>query len=285
MPEVGTLHMTRELYCQTQFPVLQNRVYPSAQEARSCPKGDIVIVQDLDTGLIYNAAFRPELMVYDADYNNEQSISGVFQAHLYEVANRIEARMGKVGLVEVGCGKGYFLELLLELGFDVTGFDPTYEGGNPRVVKQYFEPGIIASPARGLIMRHVLEHIPSPVDFLFRLSQANDQKGLVYIEVPCFDWIMLHRTWFDIFYEHVNYFRLSDFYRMFGSVIEIGHCFGGQYIYVIADLATLRVPQDDNPRSLIFPSDFLASLSVGQDRTGQDRTGRMSACGVVLQKV
>lgn len=253
--------MSRVLYRQIQFPVLQNRVYPSAEEARNCPKGDIEIVQDLSTGLIYNAAFRPELMVYGADYNNEQSISGVFQAYLYEVANRIEARMGKTGLVEVGCGKGFFLEMLLKRGCDVKGFDSTYDGDNHLVVKRHFGPGIIVSPARGLILRHVLEHIPSPVDFLFRLRQANGEHGLIYIEVPCLDWIMSRRIWFDIFYEHVNYFRLSDFYRMFGRVIEAGRCFGDQYLYAIADLATLRVPHDDNPNALEFPSDFLSGLS------------------------
>ena len=264
MAEVSYLPMSRVLYRQAQFPVLENRIYPSAKEARNCTKGDIEIVQDMGTGLIHNAAFRPELMVYDADYNNEQSVSGVFQAHLHEMARRIEARIGKSGLVEVGCGKGFFLELLLKQGFDITGFDSTYDGNNPRVVKRYFEPDIIASPARGLILRHVLEHIPGPIDFLFRLRQANGGAGLIYIEVPCFDWIVRRRTWFDIFYEHVNYFRLSDFYRMFGRVLEAGRCFGDQYLYAIADLATLRVPRDDNPSAFEFPDDFLSGLSDGR---------------------
>ena len=41
----------------------------------------------------------------------------------------------------------------------------------------------------------------------------------------------------------MNYFRLSDFTRMFGNVIESGRLFGGQYLYVLADLATLRDPE------------------------------------------
>jgi hypothetical protein len=259
------------LYRQRQFPVLQNRVYSSIEEARACPKGDIEIVQDLNTGLIYNAAFCLDLMVYDADYNNEQSASSVFQTHLDEVAHRIEAQMGKTGLVEVGCGKGFFLELLLKRGVDVRGFDSTYDGDNPRVIKRYFEPGIIASPARGLILRHVLEHIPNPIDFLSRLRQANGDHGLIYIEVPCFDWIVRRRTWFDIFYEHVNYFRLNDFHQMFGRVVESGRCFGDQYLYVIADLATLRVPRVNKPESIDFPADFLAGLSIGkQNRIEQN---------------
>jgi hypothetical protein len=44
------------------------------------------------------------------------------------------------------------------------------------------------------------------------------------------------QSWFDLFYEHVNYFRLDDLRRMFGTVHEAGHLFGGQYLYIVADL-------------------------------------------------
>lgn len=94
----------------------------------------------------------------------------------------------------------------LARGIDVTGFDSTYDGVNPRVVKKYFEPCIIATPAKELILRHVLEHIQNPYDFLCQLRDVNAGGGLIYIEVPCFDWILQKYAWFDIFYEHVNNF-------------------------------------------------------------------------------
>jgi hypothetical protein len=58
----------KSVYRQNQLPVLQNRVYSSAEEARNCVLGDIDIVQDLDSDLIFNAAFKSDLMVYDANY-------------------------------------------------------------------------------------------------------------------------------------------------------------------------------------------------------------------------
>lgn len=252
--------MKKTLYSQKQFPVLQNRVYPTKQQAKQCTTADIEIVEDQNTGLIYNAIFQPGLVVYDQHYNNEQSLSPRFQAHLNDVAQLIETHIGKQDLVEVGCGKGYFLETLLNRGCDLVGFDPTYEGNNPNVIKQYFAPGVIKQPAKGLILRHVLEHIPDPVNFLFQLKQANGDQGLVYIEVPCFDWICNKRAWFDIFYEHVNYFRQKDFYNMFDHVIDSGHLFGGQYLYVIADLASLKLPSFDPATSIHFPADFTSNL-------------------------
>jgi hypothetical protein len=264
--------MTRVLYKESNFPILQNRVYGTYEEAIHCPQGDIQIIEDDQSGLIYNAAFRPELMLYDSNYNNEQANSVFFQQHLTAVKEIIRRELGQQELVEVGCGKGFFFEMLLADSFDVTGFDPTYEGSNPRIVKEYFKPGVMKS-SRGLILRHVLEHVPDPYRFLCDLRDANGGAGLIYIEVPCFDWICKKRTWFDIFYEHVNYFRMLDFFKMFGSVYASGKLFGDQYLYVVADLATLVAPKYTKKDAIHFPEDFLASLnSEEQNRTEQNRT-------------
>lgn len=248
------------LYEQPAFPIFQNRMYDSADEARACPRGDIRLVQDDISGLVYNAAFEPDLMVYDAAYQNEQAHSPLFQSHLHQVATIVERNLGVDGLVEVGCGKAYFLELLQSRGCNITGFDPTYEGDNPAVQRHYFGHGVAVS-ARGLVLRHVLEHVQNPVDFLAGLRDANG-GGLIYIEVPCLDWILRVKAWFDIFYEHVNYFRLGDFARMFGRVVDGGHLFGGQYLYVVADLATLRQPRMTAAERVEFPDDFLAAANL-----------------------
>ena len=253
-------NQTKLLYQQEQFPIFQNRMYDTETEAKACPKGDVKLVEDLSTGLVYNAAFRPEQMSYDANYQNEQALSPLFQEHLDAVSSIIDRCIGRNSIVEVGCGKGYFLEMLLEKGFDITGFDPTYEGHNAKVMKRYFEPGV-GITANGLVLRHVLEHIQDPYSFLQQLKAANGGTGKIYIEVPCFDWISEHRAWFDIFYEHVNYFRISDFYRMFGTVVESGRLFGNQYLYVVAELASLREPKMDPNDGVIFPDDFTHNIN------------------------
>lgn len=236
-------------------------MYESSEQARECIKGDIRLIEDAATGLVYNAAFRPELMVYDDKYQNEQGVSSVFRHHLASVADLVIKHMGSERLVEVGCGKGYFLELLLHRGVDITGFDPTYEGINPRVRREYFDAGSLGQ-AEGLVLRHVLEHVADPVAFLQKLRDDNGGSGKVYIEVPCFDWICQRRAWFDIFYEHVNYFRLSDFHRMFTRVLDSGRLFGGQYLYVVAELSSLRMPEFDPADAVVFPSDFQEQIQT-----------------------
>ena len=263
----------RELYRAEQLPVFQNRMFATAEEARTCTKGDICLVQDMRTGLIFNQAFEPELMQYDEHYQNEQAVSSIFRAHLQNVAQIIERHFAAHSLIEVGCGKGYFLEHLQAQGFDISGLDPTYEGDNPNIIRQYFTPEL-GLHADGLILRHVLEHVQDPLAFIEHLRQSNGGSGKIYIEVPCFDWICEQRAWFDIFYEHVNYFRLSDFQRIFGHVYESGHTFSGQYLYVVADLASLRHPNFDPDDAFDFPADFLASVDHYRQKLSTQRSAQ-----------
>jgi SAM-dependent methyltransferase len=249
----------RELFRAEGLPVLQNRVFATAAEARSSPTGDVVLVQAMDTGLIFNSAFDPDRLEYDRNYQNEQACSGVFKNHLDAVTAVIQRHFHGRTLIEVGCGKGYFLDHLQAKGYDITGIDPAYEGSNPSVVKARFEPGLGLS-ADAVVLRHVLEHVPDPLSFLSSIADANGGRGHIYIEVPCFDWICRRRAWFDIFYEHVNYFRLTDFQRMFGTIVESGHLFGGQYLYLVAELSSLRSPRFDQSCAIDFPGDFLHGI-------------------------
>lgn len=273
---------TKLLYEQMQLPIFQNRMYNTEAEAKSCPKGDMKLVEDQRTGLVYNIAFQPDLMEYDSNYQNEQALSPLFQEHLESVLCILERCMGRESIVEVGCGKGFFLEMLIGKGFDVTGFDPTYEGNNPKVMKHYFQSGV-GIKADGLVLRHVLEHIQNPLDFLFQLTEANSGSGKIYIEVPCFDWICEHRAWFDIFYEHVNYFRIADFYRMFGTIVESGYLFGGQYLYVVAELATLKMPKINSGDRISFPGDFTQLIvERSQSSSGQVAIWGGASKGVIF---
>ena len=268
----------RELFRAESLPVFQNRMFPSAAEACQCAKGDMVLVRNMDTGLVFNQAFRPELMQYDADYQNEQAVSSVFRAHLDEVTKIIGRHFQGQTLIEVGCGKGYFLEHLNAQGFPITGLDPTYEGKSLNIIKAYFTPEI-GLCAEGIVLRHVLEHIQNPVDFLRDIRDANGGKGRIYIEVPCFDWICDHRAWFDVFYEHVNYFRLADFHRIFAGVQEAGNIFGGQYLYVVADLATIRQPKLNADDGFVFPPDFLKTVTDYARMINSSTKGRCAVWG------
>jgi hypothetical protein len=269
-----TFGRIRPLFRQQGVPVFQNKVYATREEARECPIGDVDLVQDPATGVVTNAAFQPERMVYDENYQNEQSLSPRFQRHLDRIADLVEAKLGRSDLIELGCGKGYFFEMLRARGCDVRGFDPAYEGDNPLIRKEFYSEAVHA-PFSGVILRHVLEHIQDPLRFLADLAVLNEGRGRVYIEVPCFDWILEYGAWFDIFYEHVNYFRMSDFERFFDGLVHAERSFGGQYLTIVADLDRLR----PGPYEAIAPVSVPDAFAVRLPRYVREARGPLVVWG------
>ena len=248
-PLTGSTH-TKIIYQQRSVPLIQNKVYPSKEQAKNAPCKDVVIAQSLDNGFVFSADFTDSIIDYDMHYQNEQSNSAFFRRHLehvIEIMRHNKTLDGKV--VEIGCGKAYFMDMLLERGVDIIGFDPTYEGDSPKVVKDFFSDKYSDVGASFIILRHTLEHIYNPFHFIKTIAAANNYKGKIYIEVPTFEWIMEHNATEDIFYEHCNYFTLDTLQMLFKKSVG-GHFFNGQYIYVIADFADVN---DEIEKRTIIP--------------------------------
>jgi 2-polyprenyl-3-methyl-5-hydroxy-6-metoxy-1,4-benzoquinol methylase len=231
---------TEVIYEQKSVPLIQNKVYPAKELAKKAQCIDVTLAQSLDNGFVFSADFTEAIIDYDMNYQNEQSHSAYFRKHLenvIEIMQKHQTLEGKV--VEIGCGKGYFMDMVLERGVDVIGFDPTYEGSSSRVIKDFFSEKYSNVNAAFIILRHTLEHISQPFDFLKKISAANNHKGKIFIEVPTFEWIAKHNAIEDIFHEHCNYFTLDTLQMLFNKSIG-GHFFNGQYIYAIADLKDVK---------------------------------------------
>lgn len=233
--------MRRPFYPCVKVPVLQNRVFNTQKEAIGSDFGFLQIGQDPQTGIFENRLFDAGKLIYDQNYDNEQANSPTFEAHLEQVAEILKPFMQDKKVIEVGCGKGHFLRKLSDRGVDIVGCDPTYQGDDPRIIKEFFSPGL-KQKGDLIILRHVLEHIQHPVDFIRSIARFNDYKGVIYIEVPDLSWIIANQVYFDFFYEHVNYFLPEDFQRIFGNIYAQAVFFHGQYQYVIADLGMINLP-------------------------------------------
>jgi Methyltransferase domain/C-methyltransferase C-terminal domain len=261
------------IFKQHNVPVFQNKVYPSVEMAVKAEKGEVELVQSLISGFVFNNAFTPHIMNYDVHYQNEQSNSAVFKNHLSDVLELLKSfGIKNKKVVEVGCGKGVFFDMMLKENIDCWGFDPTYEGDNTRIIKEYFDETHKGIDTDVIIMRHTLEHIPNPFSFLHTIARANDYKGFLFVEVPTFDWIVNKKAFWDIFYEHCNYFTEQSLSCMFDDAVT-GSFFGGQYIYLWADLGKIRntIPGDFKP--VIFnTSDFSQKLQEYNDMLSGSRS-------------
>jgi len=233
--------MSAVLYRALHVPAMQNRLCANQDQALSAMPAEIELAAD-ESGLVFNQKFNPDLVVYDDSYQNDQGHSAQFRRHLEAVSLLCSKHLNNAQglIVDIGCGKGSFVEFLREKGLNVVGYDNAYQGDQSYIRKSFFG---LDSHDKGdlLTLRHVLEHIPSPWQFLADITAANDRKGLLYIEVPDLDWILTNNAYFDVFHEHVNYFRAADFVQRYGqAVVHLSKSFGGQYLSVIIDLQSVR---------------------------------------------
>ena len=116
---------------QERVPVLQNRVWPTLEQALQAPTGTLALTWCARCDHIWNAAFDPDAELYDPSYDNRQDASPAFRDYLSE---RMEALAEHVApgdtIVEIGCGQGAFLEALCaRAGTTGRGFDPSFRGG------------------------------------------------------------------------------------------------------------------------------------------------------------
>jgi len=131
-------------------------------------------------------------------------------------------------VLEIGSNDGSLLERLRAAGFRrLLGVEPSHrlaESGCRRgliVVNDYFGPEIVASlvaahgPARAVICRHTLEHVPDPLGFLRALRDCLDTRcGAALIEVPDSAVIPEQMNLYEFWDEHLYYFGAENLARL-----------------------------------------------------------------------
>ena len=199
------------------MPVICNQLYPTAEAAQAAPVGDIELVRCPTCGLLWNASFDEARMVYAPGYENALHFSPRFQAFAEDLAAGLVERHGLAGrdVVEIGCGDGYFLDLMVKHGAaTATGFDPSMRGlktpfterDGVAIVPEYFRSDQLDRSFDALLCRHVLEHIPTPLAFLTDVRKAIGSRDIpVYFEVPNAGWMLQAHSIWDVIYEHVTY--------------------------------------------------------------------------------
>jgi hypothetical protein len=222
------------------LPIVPNEVFDSAELGRSSKLGKFELCQDQQFGFYFNSEYQS--VQYNSDkYQNEQAHSQIFVQHLQTVVKEIISRFGQnLSVVEVGCGKGYFFGMLSDQNFaSIRGFDRTYQGNDQRILKRYVNSHDAPLNADVLVLRHVLEHVQNPFEFLNELAEINGKRCNFVIEVPSTDWIIDNSTYWDFTYEHVNYFTSESFHRLFGQC-EVVSVFGEQYLLAFCSSDSLR---------------------------------------------
>lgn len=166
----------------------------------------------------YNGIYRKEYT--QEDYYNKNQIKEFFDKSLPEAKKRVD-RIKKYlkkedKILEVGCSSGYFLHTIKNSVNSVYGTEwdernASYCKNNNIQVKK--NPEEFNIKFNKIFMFHVLEHIKDPIHFLKKLKNCLSDEGMLFIEVPNNEDILLSiydiPEFRDFYYQsaHIWYFN------------------------------------------------------------------------------
>ena len=241
---------TLQIVSRNNVPVHQNLLMNDRQEACSITRVNLRIMLCQECGFVFIANFDMNKLSYGDHYDNNQNCSSTFQTHLDQLVEKIleDERNQNCHFVEIGCGQGQFLGRLVEEGVGNvgTGFDPSYTGpdhllnGRLKFYKKYYDADCAEIPVDVVICRHVIEHVPRPLELLKSVREALkiSPGARLYFETPCVEWILRNQIVWDFFYEHCSLFSAESLRRIFEvsgfKVMSVDHVFDGQYLWLEA---------------------------------------------------
>lgn len=233
-----------------QVPVHCNLLWPTSEEAKSAPRGDICLGYCQACGHIFNLAFDPRLMQYTEAYENSLHFSPRFQEYAHSLAERLVSRysLRDKEIIEIGCGKGDFLRLLCDLGGNHgVGFDPSYvpdgadeASGRTQFIQDVYSERYSNYRADLVCCRHVLEHLDAPTELLTMLRRMVEgrKSTVLFFEVPNVLFTLRDLAIWDLIYEHRSYFSPSSLGRAFTSCgfgnHELREEYEGQFLCIEA---------------------------------------------------
>jgi len=233
------------IFLQKSVPANQNLLYETEEQAKLALVGDLDIRIN-EQGLIYNAAFDDSKVIYGQNYDNCQYNSPMFSDYIDSQIEWVLPYIPQKSIVvEVGCGKGFYVEKLASKRTDcqIYGFDTSYSGeqsnlANLHFYKEYYNENYANIKPNFVISRHVIEHISKPSEFLKSIRKTMQNGAMLFLETPDTEWILKNNVIYDFFYEHCSYFTENSLVNMLSESgfepIEIKKEFGGQYMWFLA---------------------------------------------------
>jgi cyclopropane fatty-acyl-phospholipid synthase-like methyltransferase len=236
------------VYTQDNIPVHSVLLVRDKVDAQNFPCANLKIDCCKNCGFGFNSIFDQAPMNYSEDYEETQGFSPTFSQHQQRMAKNLVDRFKLVNsrIVEIGCGKGEFLSLLCRGGGNHgLGFDPAFVPDrltlpeNVHIKRSFFDANQQLDSVDFICCMMTLEHISDPLTFLKDLRNAiGDQKPVVLFQVPDAQRIYNRGAFWDMYYEHCNYFTAAALSLAFvksGFVVEeIVSSFAEQYLTLVA---------------------------------------------------
>jgi SAM-dependent methyltransferase len=268
----------------------------SRDEALAFPRGDLRLAFCRGCGFITNTAFDPTLEASSGDYEDSQAHSPRFRAFAEELAQRwidtydIRGRT----VLEIGCGKGWFLQTICELGDNKgIGVDPIARhdriddpDGRITLIHDFYSEKYADLAPDVVVCRHTLEHIHPVADFMrtVRATIGDRAETIVLFEVPDVRRVLDDLGFWDVYYEHCSYFSAGSLGRLFRctgfEVLDIRREYDDQYLTIDAAPSTAPAPGEPLPME-----DDVAVLATSIERFAPELQPRLDGWRTRLRDI
>jgi SAM-dependent methyltransferase len=275
------------------------------EAARAFPRGSMDLTLCTSCGLLFNAAFEPAHAAYSARYEETQGFSPTFSAYARSLADRLAGRYDLRGkrTLEIGCGKGEFLLALTRAaggraaGTSGVGVDPAYHEHRLPLTpdddltfhRALFDASHLAPLPDFICCRHSLEHIADPAALLAQIASALRAAGAsavpVWFDIPDARRVLAEGAFWDVYYEHCNYFTVGSLARLFRAAglqpVELAREYDEQYAIVAGTLAAHApvAPIEDDLDETISLARAFADRTASQIAAWRDRFAAHAAAG------
>lgn len=215
-------------------PPIQNNFQASREKADAFPRTWVSYAWCGDCQHI--SIVKEKNVSFDPSYNNEQTASGIANVHHENVLSHIREACPDVGahIVEIGCGRGELLRLLMNAGYcDVKGYDPTASDDLGGVISaELWDKDSEDRVIDLLILRHTLEEIEDVDRFMRNIADSGVER--IYCEITNAADLYLDRDVFSLYPECANLFSISSISRLLArygfSVVRVSDFFGGKWL-------------------------------------------------------
>ncbi len=289
------------IYHLPSIPTQSVVLVDSESEALDYPCGELTLSVCRNCGFLFNSTFGAALVDYASATEESQHFSGTFNRFAKELVAEIAAMrdLKDCLTLEVGCGKGDFLEdLVRQTGTRAIGVDPGFIperlpgpiGQRIEFIREYFDPTMIAGSPDLIVCRHTLEHIPEVGSFMEGIVAATKggPDALVMFETPDVARVLAEGAFWDIYHEHCSYFTIGSHARLFRrkglNVTRSYLAYSGQYIIQYAEPGEGAPRREEEDLETIlslaeaFPAKVAGTRAYWTDKVRQAyREGRRAA--------